>query len=225
MGRTPAKRPDAAAPRIPLTRERVLRGAIGLADELGTDALSMRKLAQSLGVEAMSLYNHDTDKDDVLDGMVDIVVGEIDLPGIGGDWQAAMRQRASSAYGVLVRHPWAAPLIVSRMNVGTAMLHYINATVGCLVEAGFTYALADRAWNAMDSYIYGFTLQKLNFPLEPEDYADAARHFLHLIPKGEYPYMNALSQLVIDRKHHGLHDLGFGLELILDGLERLRGQG
>jgi AcrR family transcriptional regulator len=223
MGRTPKQRQETAA-RLPLTRERVLLAATRLADEHGIDALSMRKLAQSLGVEAMSLYNHVTDKDDVLDGMVEIVVGEIDLPTIGADWQAAMRQRAGSAYRVLLRHPWASQLIVSRFNVGPAMLRYIDATIGCLVAAGFTYELADRAWNAIDSHIYGFTMQQLNFPLEPAEYAAAAKQFLHLIPATQYPYMHALSRQVIDGRHDGLHDLDFGLGLILDGLERLRGR-
>lgn len=210
--------------RIPVTRERVLRTAIDSADEGGIDALSMRKLAQALKVEAMSLYNHVSNKDDVLDGITDIVVGEIDLPAIGADWQAAMRQRASSAHEMLLRHPWASLLIVSRVNVGPAMLRYVDATIGCLREAGFSYEMADRAWNAIDSHIYGFTLQEMHFPFDPSEYASAAKEFIPMLPADEYPYLNALSQQVINGTHHGVHDLEFGLELILDGLERaLRG--
>ncbi len=218
-----AKEPErGAAGRAPLTRDVVLGAAVRFADERGIEALSMRKLAETLGVEAMSLYNHVANKDDVLDGMVEIVVGEIDVPAIGADWKAAMRQRAISAYEMLLRHPWASMLMVSRINVGPAMLRYIDATIGCLRQAGFSYAMADHAWNAVDSHIYGFTLLKLNFPLVPSEYAEAAKHFLPNLPADRYPYMRTLTLEVIDGSHTGLHDFEFGLELILDGLERLR---
>jgi len=218
-----AKSTDPSAPpRAPLTRERVLRAAIHLADTHGLDAVSMRRLAQELGVEAMSLYNHVSNKDEVLDGITDIVVGEIELPTIGADWKKAMRKRATSAHAVLLRHPWASMLIVARMNIGPAMLRYVNATIGCLREGGFSFAMADHAWNAIDSHIYGFTLQKLNFPLDPAEYANAARGFLPMLSETEYPYMRALTKLVGDGKHSGLHDFEFGLDLILDGLERLK---
>lgn len=217
-----ARSTDRRAPRrAPLTRERVLRAALRLADEEGLEALSMRRLAQELGVEAMSLYNHVAGKDDLLDGIADMVVGEIEVPAIGADWKAAMRRRATSAHEVFLRHPWAPLLIGSRVNVGPAMLRYVNATLGCLREAGFSYELADRAWNAIDSHVYGFTIQELNFPLEPSEYASAARMFLPRLPADEYPYMRALTELVIEGAHRGVHDFQFGLELILDGLERL----
>lgn len=218
-GRTRAGR---AAPRAPLTRDRVLRAAVRLADRHGIASLSMRKLAQALKVEAMSLYNHVAGKEDVLSGIVDVVAGEIDVPAVGADWKESMRRRATSAHEVLLRHPWACQLIVSRVNIGPAMLRYVDATIGCLREAGFSYEMADRAWNAVDSHIYGFTLQELNFPLDPSEYAAAATSFLPLIPAAEYPYLNALSQQVIAGTHPGVHDFEFGLELILDGLERLR---
>jgi AcrR family transcriptional regulator len=208
-------------PRAPLTRDRVLRAAIGLADKVGIAALSMRKLARALRVEAMSLYNHVANKEDVFDGMVDIVVGEIAAPEIGADWKSAMRQRAISAHDVLLRHPWAPLLIVSRLNVGPAMLRYVNATIGCLREAGFSYQMADHAWNAIDSHIYGFTLLELNFPLEPAEYASAAKNFLPMIPADRFPYMRALAEHVIDGRHDGRHDFEFGLELILAGLEQM----
>ncbi|MFI6214772.1 TetR/AcrR family transcriptional regulator C-terminal domain-containing protein [Nocardia brasiliensis] len=213
--------PKPTAARAPLNREKVLRAALSVADEQGLAALSMRKLAQLLGVEAMSLYNHVANKDDLLDGLADLVIAEMAVPAIGGDWKAAMRARATSAHEVLQRHPWATGLIGSRLNVGPAMLRYIDATVGCLHAAGFSYQLADRAWNAMDSHIYGFTMQESNFPLQPDEYASAAAHFLPRIPADQFPYMNALSQLVIDGKHTGIADFDFGLNLILDGLERL----
>ena len=209
-------------PRPNLTRDRVLNAAVTLADEAGIDALSMRKLGQTLGVEAMSLYKHVANKDAVLDGIVEIVAGEIELPKLDGDWREAMRRRATSAHGVLVRHPWATMLIVSRPNVGPVMLRYVDSTLGCLRQAGFSLALADHAWNAIDSYIYGFTLQELNFPFQPEEYAEVAEAYLPTIPAGDYPHLHALSEEVISGGHSGLHEFGFGLDLILDGLERLR---
>lgn len=142
-------------------------------------------------------------------------------PEVGGDWKAALRRRAVSAHEVLLRHRWAPQLVVSCLNIGPAMRRYVDATIGCLHAAGFSYALADRAWNAIDSHIDGFTLQELNFPLAPGEYASAAQQFLHLIPAEQYPHMHALSRLVIDGKHDGLQDFTFGLDLLLDGLERL----
>jgi len=209
--------------RTPLSRERVLLAAVALADEIGIESLSMRRLGEELGVEAMSLYKHTANKDDILDGIVDLVASEIELPAIGGDWKMAMRRRATSAHEVLLRHPWATMLIVSRPNVGPAMLRYVDATIGCLREAGFSYRMADHAWNAVDNHVYGFTLQKLNFPFQPEEYARAAKAFLPQIPPDRYPYLNGLSQEVIGGRHDGLHDFQFGLELILDGLERVLG--
>ena len=208
--------------RAPLSRERILRRAIEQADRSGIESLSMRRLAGSLGVEAMSLYNHVANKDEICDGMVDLVVSEIDVPTGAADWKAAMRRRAISAHEVLRRHPWASSLIISRVNIGPAMLRYVDATIGCLVEAGFSYEMADHAWNAIDNHIYGFTLQELNFPLEPEEYATAASQFLPLIPAETHPYMRALAELVIAGRHYGVQDFGFGLDLILDGLARLR---
>lgn len=214
-----------ASKRDPLTRERILHTAIRLADEEGLESLSMRRLAQELGVEAMSLYNHVESKDDLLDGIVDLIVAEIEVPTIGGaDWKTAMRKRATSAHEVFLRHPWAPMLVGSRVNVGPAMLRYVNATLGCLREAGFSYEMADRAWNAIDSHVYGFTIQELNFPLDPSEYASAAKMFLPKLPADEYPYMRALTELVIEGSHRGLHDFQFGLELLLEGLERLRQQ-
>jgi AcrR family transcriptional regulator len=208
----------------PLSRERILRAALHLADEGGLEALSMRKLAQALGVKAMSLYNHVTNKDDMIDGIVDIVVAEIEVPSLAENWKTAMRRRAIAAYGVLLCHPWATMAIVSRINVGPAMLRYVDATLGCLREAGFSYEMTDHAWNAIDNHIYGFTLQELNFPIEASEYADTAASFISHIPADQYPYMNQLSHYVIDGSYDGLHDFEFGLNLILDGLERLLDQ-
>lgn len=219
-----AKAKKTAKQRPVLRKDRVLRAAVQLADKGGIEALSMRKLAQKLRVEAMSLYNHVANKDEILDGIVDTIVGEITVPQTRSHWRKAMRGRAISAHEVLLKHPWATMLIVSRANVGPAMLRYVDSTIGCLVGAGFSYAVADHAWNAIDSYVYGFTLQKLNFPFDPDEYADVAKASLPMIPSDEYPHLHAMSQEVITGKHDGIHNLTFGLDLILDGLEPLRKQ-
>jgi AcrR family transcriptional regulator len=193
-----------------------------IADKQGLDALSMRKLAGMLGVEAMSLYHHVKNKDDILDGLLEVVVSEIEVPAIGGDWREAMRRRASSAHKILMAHPWATMLLMSRISIGPAMMRYVDATLGCLRESGFSFPMADYAWNAMDSYIYGYTLQQLNFPVEPDEYAATAAAFVPAIDAEAYPYLVGLSAEVIARRHDGVHSLEFGLDLILDGLERLR---
>ncbi|MCM1982278.1 TetR/AcrR family transcriptional regulator C-terminal domain-containing protein [Lyngbya confervoides] len=203
---------------LPLSRERILQVALQKADTEGIEALSMRKLAQALGVKAMSLYNHVAHKDDMVDGMVDLVVGEIELPSLEVNWKTAMRQRAISAHTVLLRHPWATLALMSRVNVGPAMLRYVDATLACLVEAGFSYPMADYAWNALDSHIYGFTLQALNFPFEAEEYAAVAKDYVSMVPPEKYPYLNQLTHQVMDGRHDGLHNFEFGLSLLLDGL-------
>lgn len=206
-----------------IDRERAVRAAVHLADVGGIGAVTMRAVARELGIEAMSLYHHVASRDDLLDGMVERVVSEIEAPEPGEPWKEAMRRRAISAHAVLGRHPWATALLMSRINVGPAMLHYIDATVGCLRQAGFSIALADRAWNALDCYIYGFTLHAQKFPVDPEEYASAAQHFLPMLPPETYPYMREMSEQVADGSYDGRMDFGFGLELILDGLERLLG--
>ncbi len=216
------EKPSKKASREPLSRERVVAAAVQLADEEGIEALSMRRLARALGVEAMSLYNHVDDKDALLDAMVEQVVAGIELPDVGGDWQASMRRRSASAHEVLLRHPWATLLILSRVNAGPAMLRYVDATIGCLRAAGFSPVLADHAWNAIDNHVYGFTLQALSFPLDPEEYAETAKAFLPIIPRETYPHLREMAELVISGEHDGIQDFRFGLDLILDGLERLR---
>jgi AcrR family transcriptional regulator len=211
--------------RAPLSRERVLAKALRMADKAGSiESLSMRTLAQALKVEAMSLYNHVDGKQAILDGLVDIVAGEIDVPEVGDgvDWQAAMRARAYSAHAVLMRHRWATTLFMSGLNIGPNMLRYVDATIGCLRAAGFSYPMADHAWNTLDAYIYGFTMQRLTFPLDPSEYATAAAGFLHMIPVERFPWLNGMSQEVIAGRHDGVQELGFGLELLLEGLERMR---
>lgn len=210
------------AGRPPLTREQVLHTAVTLADRDGLAALNMRGLGEALGVKAMSLYNHVANKDALLDGMVERVISEVELPSLADPWRVAMSRRARSAHSVLLRHPWACPLLMSRANIGPAMIRYVDATLRCLQQAGFSLPMADHAWNAMDSYIYGFTLHKLNFPIEADQYAVMAAAYLPTLSPVTHPALRALSELVATRQHDGLHTLEFGFELLLDGLERLR---
>ncbi len=209
--------------RAPLNRERVLGAAVLLADEDGIESLTMRKLGLRLGVEAMSLYNHVANKDDLLDGMVDLVVGEIDLPAQTADWKEAMRRRAISAQAVFSRHPWASGLIDSRESSGPARLRYLDWVVGTLRRAGFTLELAARAFSVLDSYIYGFGRQQLNMSaapdITPEEMAEA---FLRAIPADEYPYLREMVvEYAMESGYDESADFAFGLDLILDGLERL----
>lgn len=208
------------ARKTPLTRTKVLRTALRLADKGGIEGLSMRKLASALKVEAMSLYNHVANKDDLLEGLVELVVAEVHVPVIGGDWREQMRLRAQSAHRVLMAHGWATQLFVSRANVGPNMLRYVDATIGCLTAAGFSYADADHAWNVLDAHIYGFTQIALNFPFEPDEYADVAEEYTSQTPMDDYPHLMGMSLEVMSGRHDGRHTLDFGLELILDGLQR-----
>lgn len=210
------------ARRAPLSPERVMAAALQMADAEGLDALSMRNLAAALKVEAMSLYNHVPSKEKILDGLVELVVSEIEMPAVGANWKSSMRRRALSAHAVLMAHPWATQLFASRINVGPNMLHYVDRTLGCLREGGFSYPLADHAWNALDSYLFGFTFHTLNFPLDPADYVSAAKQFIHLIPVETFPYLNGLSQELIAGRHDGVHRFELGLDLLLEGLEKLR---
>ncbi|MGE8722018.1 TetR/AcrR family transcriptional regulator C-terminal domain-containing protein [Leptospira terpstrae] len=202
-----------------LSKELVLKVAIQLADNSGLEELSMRNLALHLGVEAMSLYNHVKNKDELLDGMVDSVVSKIILPKIGGDWKKEMKKRARSARQILIQHPWVTMLVVSRMNVGQSMLTYFDATLGCLHSAGFSLQAADHIINAIDSHVYGFILQELNFPIQPKEYAETAESFLPNLKSSPYTYLTKLTEEVISGKYNGLHQFEFGLDLILDGLE------
>lgn len=211
-------------PRTPLSRERVLLAAIDLADTDGIEALSMRTLAQELGVTAMSLYNHVANKDDMLDGIVDVVFGEIGLPPAGADWKAAMRERAISAREVLARHPWAIGLMEARSRPGPANLRHHDAVIGCLREAGFSIAMAAHAYSVLDSYIYGFALQQTSLAFKAsEEVAAVAEQILRRFPVHAYPHLTELTiQHVLQPGYDYADEFAFGLDLILDGLARVR---
>jgi AcrR family transcriptional regulator len=222
---TPAKR--AAKRRPALTRERILRTAINLADRDGIESLSMRKLGRKLGVEAMSLYNHCQNKVDMLDGMVDVVFSEIDLPANGEDWHIAMRKRAISARQVLLRHPWAIGLMESRATPGPATLRHHDSVLGSLRTAGFSIDLAAHAYSILDGYIYGFTLTELTLPFSNSEgtagVAEIAGNILEGFRPDEYPH---LAEMAVDRAKKPGYNYGdefeYGLDLILDGIMRAR---
>lgn len=211
-------------PRVPLSRERVLRAAVVLADRDGIDSLSMRRLGQEVGVKAMSLYNHVADKDDVLDGMTDLVFGEISIPDDAEGWVPAMRRRAVSAREALLRHPWASSLMQSRLKPGPATLRHHDAVIGTLVTAGFTIELAAHAFSAIDSYIYGFAQQQQNLTYStPDQSALVAEKLLDQLPAHRYPH---LARMIVEHALKPGYDYAeeflFGLDLILEGLQRHR---
>jgi AcrR family transcriptional regulator len=211
-----------SAPYGSLSRERVLDAGVAFADEHGIGPLTMRKLAESLGAKAMALYNHVANKDDLLDGMVDLVFGEIDPPSTTVDWKPAMRQRAIAVRTALSRHPWAAGLMESRSSPGPATLRHHDAVLGCLQEAGFTPALTAHAYAAMDAYIYGFALQERNLPFDKGvDTAVLAQAFLASFPTAEYPHLARFTvQHVLQPGYDFSDEFEFGLDLVLDGLDR-----
>jgi len=210
-----------AAHRAPLSRDRVLRAAVALADTAGISSLSMRKLGEALGVEAMSLYNHVTSKGDLLDGMIDIVFSEIDLPYGDGDWRAAMRRRAISARQVLHRHRWAIGLMESRTSPGPATLRHHDAVLGCLRRAGFPVALTAHAYSLLDSYIYGFALQEASLPFGTgEEAARVAAEISGQFASGQYPYLTEMAmEHVVQPGYDYGHEFETGLDLILDALQ------
>jgi AcrR family transcriptional regulator len=212
---------EGGAPRrAPLSRDQVLRAAVALADEGGIGALSMRKLGEAVGVEAMSLYNHIASKSDLLDGMIDIVFSEIDVPPAGLDWKSAMRQRAISAREALRRHPWAIGLMESRTSPGPATLRHHDAVLGCLRAAGFSIDMTAHAYSLLDSYIYGFALQEATLPFgTAQEAAKVAQQIFGSASAQQYPH---LAELTVEHVLHPGYDygeeFGIGLDLILDAL-------
>jgi len=214
-----------AADRVRLSRDRVLNAAVAFADERGIETLSMRKLGDALGVEAMSLYNHVANKDELLDGMVDVVFGEIGLPAGDVDWKTAMRRRAVSARQVLARHRWAIGLMESRTSPGPATLRHHDVVIGCLRAAGFSVEMAAHAFSLLDSYIYGFALQEASLPFDTaEKTAEVAEMILARMQPDQYPHLTELAvEHVLKPGYDYGNEFEYGLDLILDGLERAAG--
>jgi AcrR family transcriptional regulator len=210
--------------RVPLTRDRILRAAIRIADEEGLDALTMRRLGQELGVQAMSLYNHVANKEDLYEGIVDLAMSEIEVPPPDVDWKAALRQSAISAHQAFVRHPWACNLHMATPRINDERMLWMEAVLRTLREAGFSPNMTHHAYHALDSHITGFTLWMVNMPFDSrEELLDMAEQFTPQIPADRFPY-------VIEHAKEHLEDpdpdepseFEFGLDLILDGLERLK---
>jgi AcrR family transcriptional regulator len=208
--------------RAPLSTERVMRAAIQLADEGGIDALTMRRLGQALRVEAMSLYKHVANKDDILDRLVDLVEAEIELPSDAKHWAEAVRACAVSAHQVLQRHPWACNLLMTRFR--PSRMRYMNWLLGQLREAGFSPDLAYHGYHVLDGHILGFTLWEAGHAIDPEQLADVAKTYLPRLRLADYPYLaEHVEQHLASAGTTGKSGFEFGLDVILDGLERMRG--
>ena len=231
-----ARPQPANVPRAPLSKERVLEAAIALAVRDGIESLTMRKLADELGAGAMSLYHYVPNKEELLDEMVDIVFGEIELPSTDVDWRAALRRRAISTRDVLNRHRWAVGLMESRTTPGPASLRLHDAVLACLREAGFSIELTIQAYSVQDAYIYGFALQEKSLPFESADEAAAVaaeqvREFAELADERrmaelaeEFPYLAEVVAGHVAKVGYDFNEaFEYGLDLILDALEQRRG--
>ncbi|HEY3607758.1 MAG TPA: TetR/AcrR family transcriptional regulator [Pseudonocardiaceae bacterium] len=207
--------------RAPLSREKLFGAAIDVADTGGIAALTIRSVAAELGVKPMSLYHHVANKEAIIDGIIDIVFSEIDLPPADADWRSALRRRCHSARAVLRRHPWATPVMESRSYPGAATLRHHDAVLGTLRRGGFPVALAAHAYSLLDSYVYGFALEEAALPFSPQNVDDAVAAFLAQFPTQEYPYLAEMATEHVMRPGYDYgHEFDFGLELILDGLQR-----
>jgi AcrR family transcriptional regulator len=217
----------AGRPRSPrataLSREAIVAAALGLADAEGLAAVSMRSVAKRLEVEAMSLYNHVRNKDDMLDGMVDAVFAEFHSPTPGLDWLPEMRERSRSGRRAMSRHPWAIGLMDSRRNAGLATLRHHDAVIGCLRQAGFSLALTGHAFAVLDAHLYGFVVQEQSLAFDDEaDLAELGPQLLARLPEGELTHFRefALEHALVPGYDFG-DEFDVGLDLILEGLARL----
>jgi AcrR family transcriptional regulator len=216
----PAGKTDRSS-RARLSRDQVLTTAIALADAGGIESLTMRRLGDELGVEAMSLYNHVSNKEDLLNGMVDAVFGEIELPSHSEGWKSSIRKRSVSFRAMLSRHPWATGLTDSGTNPGPSTLRHHDRVIGTFRNAGFSVAMAAHAFSALDSYIYGFAMQEKSLPFTTEEETAAmAQVMLAQFPATEYPYLAELTaEHVLKPGYNYGDEFSLGLDLILDGLE------
>ncbi|MEU4768276.1 TetR/AcrR family transcriptional regulator C-terminal domain-containing protein [Actinosynnema sp. NPDC023794] len=204
----------------PLSRDRVLRAAVAIADAGGIGALTMRSLADALEVKPMSVYHHVANKDEILDGIVDLVFSRMELPTPGGDWRREMVKRANSAREVLGRHPWAVGLLESRTAPGPATLRHHDATIGTLRHAGFTVAHTAHAHALMDSYVYGFAVQEAALPFHgPDSATEVTGDIMRRFAAGEYPHLVEMATEHVLRPGYDFADeFAFGLGVILDAM-------
>jgi AcrR family transcriptional regulator len=202
-----------------LSRERIFEAALRVADEEGLDALSMRRLGQALGVQAMSLYKHVADKEDILDGISDLVMLEVEVPDRALPWRAALHQSATSMHHALLSHPWASVVLESRRNPGPARLRYLDTVVSILLDAGFPLEDVARAFLALDSHVYGFTLQVVSSPFDLREEPEQAEALASGAFGEAYPGIRAMAEYAVTERGFPI-EFDFGLDMILDGLER-----
>jgi AcrR family transcriptional regulator len=210
-------------PRLPLSRDRILHAALELADEGGIESLTMRKLGQALGFEAMSLYHHVADKDDVLDGVLDLVLAESEPPSPTGDWDDAIRASAISVHDALRRHPWSCPLLMSPGRIRPARLRYMDLLLGRLREAGFSPETTYHAYHVLDGHIFGFSLWEASHTYSAEEASNFAATFAQTITADVHPYLHEHAQQHFSEgPHREVSAFEFGLDLIVDGLKKVR---
>jgi AcrR family transcriptional regulator len=209
-------------PRLPLSRDRILHAALDLADEHGIESLTMRKLGQTLGFEAMSLYNHVANKDDVLDGILDLVLAETEPPSPSGDWDTAIRSSAISVHQALRRHTWGCALLMAPPRVRPARLRYMDSLLGRLRRAGFSAETTYHAYHVLDAHIFGFSLWQNSHSYTAAEVSDLVATFERMISADEYPYLHEHGkQHLTEGPHHDVSAFEFGLDFILDGLKKI----
>lgn len=214
-----------ATVRKPLNRERIVAAALAVADEEGIEALSMRRLGQTLGFEAMSLYNHVANKDDLIDGILDLVLAEIEPPPLGGGLPA-IRTSAVAAHEALKRHPWAANLLIASSRILPTRLRYMEALLGCLRTAGFTAETTYHAYHIIDAHIVGFSLWQSGHAAAPSHVEDMREWFERMVPVDRYPYLHEHGlQHLDDGPYLPVSTFEFALDLLLESLEKLRETG
>lgn len=209
-----------------LTRERILLAACSVVDEAGLDALSMRKLGSVLGVEAMSLYNHVSNKNEIITGMFDLVMQEIEPPLPSHDWKLSLRESCLSAYDTLGRHPWAGGLMMLPNHLSEARLRWMNGILGTLRGAGCSVELTHHAYHALDSHIVGFSHWSNSIPVSADDLPELAERMANQFPFNLYPYLVEHMRYHMDEPHadpeYTGSEFAFGLDLILDGVDRMK---
>jgi AcrR family transcriptional regulator len=212
--------------RTPLTRDRVLDGAMALADRIGIEPFTIRKLASELDVKPMTIYHHVPGREAIIDGIVDAVFAEIELPPTDLDWSAAIRRRCTSAREVLARHPWAPPLMESRTSPGPATLRHHDAVLGCLRRGGLSLPTTAHAYAILDSYVYGFALQEAGLPFHgDEDIGDLAGEIVGPLPAGEFPHLVEFTTEHVMQPGYRFGDsFEFGLDLLLEGIAAAAGE-
>lgn len=219
---TPSKEGKGKPARKSLTQALIVEGAVRLADEIGVDALTIRKLATALTVKPMTIYHYVPNKESIIDGMVDKVFSEIDLPPADADWKSAIRKRSASARTVLGKHPWAVPLMESRRAPGPATLQHHDAVLGCLRNGGLSVEMTAHAYAVIDAFIYGFAIQEASLPATTgEEMADLTDAIVETLPVDKYPHLMELTtEHILQPGYDFGNEFEFGLNLILEGLDR-----